>query len=56
MTIEMMRFYFMLASPEVTSVCGVSAVAILHSGFSKLCMSVVGKKVDYAGLLCCREL
>ena len=24
--------------------------------FSKLCMRVVDKKVNYAGLLCCREL
>ena len=24
--------------------------------FSKLCMRVVGKKVNYAGLLCCCEL
>ena len=24
--------------------------------FSKLCMCVVDKKVNYAGLLCCREL
>ena len=24
--------------------------------FSKLCMRVVNKKVNYAGLLCCREL
>ena len=39
------RFYFLKASPEVTSVWGVSAVAILNSS---VCMRVVDKKVNYA--------
>ena len=39
---------------EVTSVWGVSAVAILDSSVN--CMRVVNNKVNYAGLLCCREL
>ena len=41
--------------PGVTSVWGVNAVAILYSSV-KLCMRVVDKKVNYAGLLCCRDL
>ena len=40
--------------PGVTSVWGVSAVASLYS--SVHCMRVVDKKVNYAGLLCCRDL
>ena len=52
------RFYFLSRVihqsrdiPGVTSVWGVSAVAILY-----YCMRVVDKKVNYAGLLCCRDL
>ena len=41
--------------PGMTSVWGVSAVAILYYS-SKPCMRVVDKKVNYAGLLCCRDL
>ena len=37
------------------TVSAVSAVAILDSSI-KLCMRVVDKKVNYVGLLCCREL
>ena len=45
-------FIFCRLSPEVTSVWGVSAVAMLDSSVN----CVVDKKVTYAGLLCCREL
>ena len=45
------QFYFLWASPEVW---GVSVVAILDSSVN--CTRMVDKKVNYAGLLCCREL
>ena len=38
---------------------GDQSFAQLRTGFRffiKLCMRVVDKKVNYAGLLCCREL
>ena len=41
--------------PEMTSVWGVSAVAILDSSVNCVCVWST-KKVNYAGLLCCREL
>ena len=40
---------------EVTSVWGVSAVATLDSSVNCVCVWST-KKVNYAGLLCCREL
>ena len=55
------RFYFLSwvlhqsrDFPGVMSVWGVSAVAILYSSVN--CMRVVDKKVNYAGLLCFRDL
>ena len=45
---------FSVGFPEVTSVWGVSAVAMLDTSVN--CMRVVDKKVNYARLLCCREL
>ena len=57
------RFYFLSRVlhqsrdfPGVTSVWGVIAVAILYSSVNSRCMCVVDKKVNYAGLLCCRDL
>ena len=40
---------------EVTSVWGISAIAILYSSVNCVCVWST-KKVNYAGLLCCREL
>ena len=56
------RFYFVSGSPSVTSPYLQSDVSLgSQCGchlifFSKLCMRVVDKKVNYAGLLCCRDL